>query len=285
MFPTEGELAGVELTMDDYRRRLRRLSAAGVIRSFHAILVVPPLLGGDWVWAGVLATVARPLGVANALVRKLPFVTEIIMNAGLPDKLGPNLAMLFYSRDFDTEARFIRSAAGMEHHEVYRVAEYSFPMVQPLSSDEKRLLRQLVGNPAADIRVLGAELGQTPDWVQVKLDRLLWTPSNRSGVIRIQPEVDWTKVENFGHFHFLLLTGHQPEQLQRLVEERGFELVMRGKTYRERFVQVEADVWGVADLMERVAYLDQIASIKVAGVIWNERVTVNSDWVPGLLES
>jgi hypothetical protein len=100
MFPTEGELARVESTMDDYRRRLRRLSAAGVIRSFHAILVVPPLLGGDWVWAGVLATVARPLGVANALVRKLPFVTEIIMNAGLPDKLGPNLAMLFYSRDF-----------------------------------------------------------------------------------------------------------------------------------------------------------------------------------------
>jgi DNA-binding Lrp family transcriptional regulator len=261
MFPTEGELARVESTMDDYRRRLRRLSAAGVIRSFHAILVVPPLLGGAWVWAGVLATVARP------------------------DKLGPNLAMLFYSRDFDTEARFIRSAAGMEHHEVYRVAEYSFPMVQPLSSDEKRLLRQLVGNPAADIGVLGAELGQTPDWVQVKLDRLLWTPSNRSGVIRIQPEVDWTRVENFGHFHFLLLTGHQPGQLQRLVEERGFELVMRGKTYRERFVQVEADVWGVADLMERVAYLNQIASIKVAGVTWNERVTVNSDWVPGLLES
>ncbi len=284
MFANEGELAAAGLGLDDYRQRLLRLSGQGVIRSFHAMLVVPPLLGGDWVWAGVLANVNRPLGVANALARRLPFVTEIILNASLPADLGPNLALLFYSRDFETEARFIRTAAGMKHQEVYRVADYSFPVALPLSSDESVLLKHLVRHPGSGLNEVGSALGRNPTWVQAKLDRLLWTEVNRAGVVRIQPEVDWTGVDNFGHYHFLLETGHKPEQLTRMVAERGFVLVLGGKTYRDRYVQVEADVWGVADLMERVAFLSQIAGIRVAGVVWNKKVTVNSDWVAGLLD-
>ena len=67
MFPTDSELAHAGLSGDGYARRIQELSAQKVIRSIRTSLVVPPLLGGDWVWAGVLANVARPLGVANAL--------------------------------------------------------------------------------------------------------------------------------------------------------------------------------------------------------------------------
>jgi len=91
------------------------------------------LLGGDWVWAAVLASAKRELGLANALAARLPFVSEIVLNAEpARKKVGPNLAMLFYSRDFDKEADFIRNAPGIEYHEVYRVAEYSFPVALPL---------------------------------------------------------------------------------------------------------------------------------------------------------
>lgn len=284
MFPTEGELAHVGLSAADYAERIRNLSTQKVIRSMRTSLVVPPLLGGDWVWAGVLANVARPLGVANSLTRRLPFVTEVILNAGVPARIGPELALLFYSRDFDTEAQFIRSAEGMEHHEVYRVAEYSFPIPLPLSGEERDLLRFLVRNPCLDIGGVAGGLGKEQAWVRAKLDRLYWTERTRSGVVRVQPEIDWTKVENFGHFHFLLETGHRPEQLSRMVAERGFGLVLGGKTYRDRFLQVESDVWGIADLMERVAYLNQIVGIRVVGVLWNESVSVNTDWAAGLLE-
>lgn len=284
MFPTEGELADAGLSAGDYAQRIHSLSAQKVIRSMRASLVVPPLLGGDWVWAGVLANVARPLGVANSLTRRLPFVTEVILNAGLPARIGPDLALLFYSRDFDTEARFIQSAEGMEHHEVYRVAEYSFPIPMPLSGEERELLRLLVRSPGSDIAGLSEALGREQPWVRAKFDRLYWTERNRSGVVRVQPEIDWTKVENFGHFHFLLETGHRPEQLYRMVAERGFELVLGGKTFRDRYVQVESDVWGIADLMERVTYLNQIVGIRVAGVLWNECVSVHTDWAAGLLE-
>jgi len=284
MFPADAELARFGLNRDEYARRLRDLAAQQVIRRLSPVLVVPPLLKGDWVWATVLANAARPLGVANMLCRKLPFVTEVIINSGMPENVGPNLALLFYSRDFGTEAKFIRSAAGMEHHEVYRIAEYSFPVSMPLSSPEKELLRFLVRNPDVGLEGLAEKTGRKHDWLQAKLDRLLWTETNRSGVLRIQPEVDWTRVDNFGHFHFVLLTGHRSDQLGQLVAERGFELVFKGQHYRERYVQVEADVWGIADLMDRVAWLNRLGGVRVAGVTWNEKLTVHTDWMSGLLD-
>jgi DNA-binding Lrp family transcriptional regulator len=284
MLPPEVELARAGLGMDEYRQRLRRLAERQVIRGYGAVLNVPPLLRGDWTWVALLASVARPLGAANLLASKLPFVADIVLNAGLPRGLGPNLAVLFYAREFENAARFVRSLVEMEHHEVQRVADYSFPVAVPLSTPERDLLRFLVANPAAGGEEVSAALGRPEDWVRTKFDRLLWSPENRSGLVRIQPDVDWSKVDNFGHFHFALVTGHRPDALERLVSDRGFSLVFGGRVYRERYVQVEADVWGVADLMERVAFLNGIAGIRVAGVTWNERSYVNSEWAAGLLD-
>jgi hypothetical protein len=282
-FPTEGEVAAAGLKPAEYAERLRRLCSLGVIRGFKTTLVVPPLLGGDWVWAAVLASAKRDLGLANALAAKLPFVTEIVLNASLPEKVGPNLAVLFYSRDFDKEAEFIRNAPGIEYHEVYRIAEYSFPVALPLSKDEKELVRYLVEHPDSGVVEVGAEMGRNPTWVRAKLDRLLWSPANRTGVLRVLPEVNWAQVENVGHFHFLLETGHRPEQLGRLVSEAGLSVVFGGKTYQNRYVQVEADVWGMGKLLDTVTFLDQIAGVRVAAVLWNREVTINAKWVPGLV--
>jgi hypothetical protein len=240
-------------------------------------------LGGDWVWAAVLASAKRDLGLANALAAKLPFVSEIVLNTSLPEKVGPNLALLFYSRDFEKEADFIRNAPGIEYHEVYRVAEYSFPVALPLSKDEKELVRHLVKHPDSGIVEVGSEMGRNPTWVRAKLDRLLWSVTNRTGVLRVLPEVNWTPVENFGHFHFLLETGHRPDQLGRLVSEAGLSVVFGGKTYQNRYVQVEADVWGIGKLLDTVTFLDQIAGVRVAAVLWNREVVINAKWVPGLV--
>ena len=282
-FPTEGEVARAGLKPPEYAERLRRLCELGIIRSFKTTLVVPPLLGGDWVWAAVLANAKRDLGLANALAARLPFVSEIVLNASLPEKVGPNLAVLFYSRDFEKEAEFIRNAPGIEYHEVYRVAEYSFPVALPLSSDEKELVRYLVEHPDSVIVDVGSALGRTPTWVRAKLDRLLWSETNRNGVLRVLPEVNWTSVENFGHFHFLLETGHRADQLERLVGEAGLAVVFGGKTYQNQYVQVEGDIWGIGKLLDTVTFLDQIAGVRVAAVLWNREVAINAKWVPGLV--
>lgn len=282
-FPTDGEVAAAGLKPADYAERLQRLCSLGIIRGFKTTLVVPPLLGGDWVWAAVLASAKRDLGLANALAARLPFVSEIVLNASLPEKVGPNLAVLFYSRDFDKEAEFIRNAPGIEYHEVYRVAEYSFPVAVPLSKDEKGLTRFLVEHPNSGIADVGSAIDRSPIWVRAKLDRLLWTPANRTGVLRVLPEVNWAPVENFGHFHFLIETGHLPDQLERMVSEAGLSVVLGGKTYQNQYVQVEADIWGIGKLLDTVAFLDQIAGVRVAAVLWNREVIINAGWVPGLV--
>ena len=282
-FPTDADVTAAGLKPADYAERLRRLCSLGIIRGFKTTLVVPPLLGGDWVWAAVLANAKSELGLANALAAKLPFVSEIVLNASLPEKVGPNLAVLFYSRDFDKEAEFIRNAPGIEYHEVYRVAEYSFPVAMPLSKDEKELVRYLVEHPESGIAEVGSAMERSPTWVRAKLDRLLWTDTNRTGVLRVLPELNWAPVENVGHFHFLLETGHRPDRLGRLMSEAGMSVVFGGKTYRDRFVQVEADVWGIGKLLDTVAYLDQIAGVRVAAVLWNREVLIHAKWVPGLV--
>jgi DNA-binding Lrp family transcriptional regulator len=282
-FPTDSEVTAAGLKPADYAERLRRLCTLGIIRGFRTTLVVPPLLGGDWVWAAVLANAKSGLGLANALAAKLPFVSEIVLNASLPDGVGPNLAVLFYSRDFDKEAEFIRNAPGIDYHEVYRIAEYSFPVALPLSKDEKELVRYLVEHPDSEISEVGSALGRTPTWVRAKLDRLLWSDTNRTGVLRVLPEVNWAPVENFGHFHFLIETGHRPDRLAKLIGEAGLSVVFGGKAYRDRYVQVEADVWGIGRLLDTVAFLDQIAGVRVAGVLWNREVVINAKWVPGLV--
>ncbi|MBM3331005.1 hypothetical protein FJY68_04030 [candidate division WOR-3 bacterium] len=282
-FPTDGEVTTAGLKPADYAERLRRLISLGVIRGFKTTLVVPPLLGGDWVWAAVLANSRSGLGLANALAAKLPFVSEIVLNASLPDQVGPNLAVLFYSRDFDKEADFIRKAPGIDYHEVYRVAEYSFPVALPLSRDEKDLVRYLVEHPESGIPEVGLAMDRTQTWVRAKLDRLLWSDTNRTGVLRVLPEVNWAPVENFGHFHFLIETGHRPDRLERLVAEAGLRVVFSGKTYRDRYMQVEGDVWGIGRLLDTVAFLDQIVGVRVAAVMWNREVVINTKWVPGLV--
>lgn len=282
-FPNDAEVTAAGLKPDDYAERLQRLRSLGIIRGFKTTLVVPPLLGGDWVWAAVLANAKSGLGLANALAARLPFVSEIVLNASLPDKVGPNLAVLFYSRDFDKEADFIRNAPGIEYHEVYRVADYSFPVALPLSKDEKALVRYLVEHPESRMAEVGTAMQRPQTWVRAKLDRLLWSDTNRTGVLRVLPELNWSAVENFGHFHFLIETGHRPDRLGKLIAEARLSVIFSGKTYRDRYVQVEADVWGIGKLLDTVAFLDQIAGVRVAAVLWNREVVINTKWVPGLV--
>ncbi|MEO0080343.1 MAG: hypothetical protein ABIK44_06690 [candidate division WOR-3 bacterium] len=282
-FARDAELAKAGLAHDRFEESLERLTASRVIEGFRVTVAPPPLIGGDWVLGALLGISNDPLGVANLLVKRLPFVSEIIFNSGLPEGLGPNLTLLFYSRDFDTEARFIQNTPGLSYQEVYRVKEFSFPVALPISSEERALIRALVKSPKAGLAELGAALGQTPDWVRTKLDRLLWNEGNSQGLLRIQPEVNWASVANFGHFHFLVETGHRPDQLRRLVSADSFELVLGGKPFHNRYVQLEADVWGIGELMNKVMFLNRLAGVRVAGVLWNREARVNTAWVIDLV--
>ena len=48
-------------------------------------------------------------------------------------------------------------------------------------------------------------------------------------------------------------------------------------------VQVEGDVWGIARMMDAAAALEAIDGVRVAGVLTNREVIVNTKWVGALL--
>lgn len=276
-------LTAAGLTWDWYRNRINRLCAGGVIRSFHLTLLVPPILGGNWVWAAILGSAENPYETSRQLITRLPFVTEILFNSCLPANIGPNLGLLFFSRDFESETRFINSITELRQLQVIKIAEYPYPVSQPISREEKAFIRLLYHNPGADAQTIASAFGQNLAWVRAKIERLLWTKENRSGIIRIQPSIDWSKAQNFGHFHFLLETGHRPEQIARLIGDHGFELVLSGRPISGRYLGVEADVWGIPDLYQRIEFLEKLNGVKVAGVIYNQELLINDRWVEKII--
>jgi hypothetical protein len=272
-------LTAAGFSLAEYRKLIAQLCAGGIIHSFHLTLMVPPLLGGTWVWAGILGRAEHPYETAHRLTTRLPFVTEILINSCFPANIGSNLALLFFSRDFENETRFIQNLSELHDVEVIKIAEYNYPVTLPLSSEEKKFIRFLIESPDADAETISARFGQNPNWVRSKIDRLLWTDKNPSGIFRIQPSIDWSKAENFGHFHFLLETGHRPEQIGRLLADQNFQMVMGGKPLAGRYITVEADVWGIPDLYQRIDFLEKLQGVRVAGLIYNQELLINDYWV------
>ncbi len=280
---SDEDLTGTGVSLSEYKIRLKRLQEGGIIRSTHLTLVVPPMLGGNWVWAGVLIRTRDPYGTGQRLATRLPFVTEIVINQPLPEDLGPNLALLLYSRDLETEARFIQSLPELDQVGIFRITDFSYPLASPVSREEKKLIRFLFENPGVDVQQIASSFGRDVEWVKTKILRLLWTEENRSGVIRLQFSIDWSKAENFGHFHFLLETAYRPEQIAKLIGDEGFELVLGGKLVNDRYLAVEADVWGIPDLSRKLDFLEKINGVRVAGVVYNREVQINSSWVANTL--
>ncbi len=282
-FATEPELTEAGLTAEEYGRRLARLAAGGLIRGWKTTLTVPPLAGGDWVLGAVLIAGERDVGIGNLLAARLPFVTELIVNDCLPGGIGPGLAVLFYSRDFVSESRFISAIPEIGYHEVHQLMSWTFPVRQPLSSEETALARLLLKQPWLDAAGIADALNRDQNWVRAKLDRLLWSRFNSAGIVRVQPELDWSRAENFGHYHFLLDTGHRPDELSRLLGETGFTLVFDGRRFRDRHLQVERDVWGTAGLWDAVAELNSITGVRVAGLMWHRQLLIHNKWAASLI--
>ncbi len=282
-FPEEAELSPAGLDEAEYGRRLERLLQGGLIRSFHLTLVVPPLLGGNWVMAALQVKSDDPHSLAEDIVSRLPFVTEIFINTSLPSGIGHSLALIFYSRDFKNETRFIQNFSATSEVEVFRVEEYTFPVSLPLSREERAFLQFLYQNPTLPPGEIARSFGQSVNWVKAKISRLYWSRNNPAGVFRMQPSIDWSRCANFGHFHFLLETGHKPEMLEKMIAGQGFELVFWGRTGKRRYVEVESDVWGVADLLDRVSFLEKINGVRVAGVVHNRETIINDRWVKNIV--
>lgn len=267
----------------EVKRRLDRLRQEGLVTAYRASIFVPKFIGETWVWGCTLIQTRKPQDVAEAIRRKMPFVTEIVFNDSLPSGLGHNLSATFYGTDFAEIQKFLSELKDLSYVEVYQIGRYEFPLPQPYSAEELRLMRSIAAQPEADVPTLARLSEHSAEWVQTKLESLVWDPENAQGVILVMPEIDWRVCENFMHIHFLLETSVSPESVAEELGKLGFAPVLGGRLFHGRYLQMEADIWGFSDLLRKKTTLDGIQGISLSGLLIAQENRVVSDWVPGLL--
>ena len=230
-----------KLKLDDAEvgRRLKRLRDEGLVKGFHASLFVPLLLGKKWVWGCALIQTRKQEEAAKAICNRIPFVTELVFNASVPAAIGPNLSVLFYATNFNEVKRFLNEIPDIDYVEVYQIARYDYPLAQPFSSDEGKLLKAIVDHPDALLPELAKVVRKPEDWTQAKLDRLVWDPENPNGVILVIPEFNWRVVENFAHVHFLLELSVSPKSVIDELAKSGLVPVLGGELFRNKYLQLK----------------------------------------------
>jgi DNA-binding Lrp family transcriptional regulator len=279
-------LDGLNIKKDEIESRLARIESERLIQGYKVTIRIPPLLGGDWIWGCALAVISEPEKAIDQIVKNLPFVMEIMQNISVPDGIGPNLGILFYTKDFSTSAQFLRELTELNYVEFYKLREYSFPIPAPLSSGEKGLLRELYANPTASHEELSRLTNQDLVWVKEKLSRLITSPeyivtdaTDDVGIMQVLPELDWRVCENFCHIHFLIEKGTE----KNCLGHNEFQPVLTGRPFRERFCQIETDLWGFDQLGAKLKTLKQ-SNVNVKGIILAETNHVVNHWALQLLE-
>ncbi len=275
----------LKMSEDDISIRIKKMENEGVIAGYKATIFIPPFLGGDWIWGCVMATTAERDKTVARVLQKLPFVSEIWFNSNLPSHLGHNFSIIFYSKDFDMEVKFIREISEISYLEAYRISNFNFPMARIYSTEEKSLLKTIFDFPTADNDKLAEICQKSPSWIQTKIEKLVWTPQNKDGVIMVLPDIQFKRIQNYSHCHFILEITDNRDVLFDEFKTLGFDIVLDGRPFQGRYFQLEADMWGFNDVIAKKTFLESHKEVKIQGIIFAEEMRVNADWGLKLINS
>ncbi|MCX7785209.1 MAG: hypothetical protein N2201_03135 [candidate division WOR-3 bacterium] len=273
----------LQIDLTEIKTRIARLQTEGVISSYKATIFVPPFLGGEWVWGCVLAITNDYHKAITKITAKIPFVSEIWINTNIPSKIGHNLAVVFYSKDFVTETKFLKELPDFAYLETYRIANYTYPLPKIFSTEEKQLLKAIVQHPTAPVEELSELCKKNKNWIETKLEKLIWHSQNPEGIIMVLPEIRYHKIQNFCHCHFVLEISGKAEVVLEELKTKGFETVLENSPFQYNFFQVETDLWGFDDLLRKKHLLESYPEIRIQGIVIAEEMRVISDWAEKLL--
>ncbi|MEO0082809.1 MAG: hypothetical protein ABIK33_00265 [candidate division WOR-3 bacterium] len=284
----------LKLPLDSIRARIKKLESEQVILRYQPTIFIPPFLGGEWVWGCVLINGDEREKIIKTICQKIPFISEIWFCTNIPSNLGHNFSIIFYSKDFDSEVKFIKETVGVSYFSAYRIANYSYPLTRIFSSEEKQLLKIFWTNPLADVEQIAEVCQKNPMWVKSKLEKLIWSPQNLDGVIIVLPEIDYKRITNFAHCHFLLsanqlsgqeLVSEDKSNLLKELKTYGFDVIFDGRLVLNKYLQIETDIWGFNDLIGKKIFLENYQGLKIHGIIIAEEMRVVSDWGKKLIEN
>lgn len=266
------------ITREEIMLRVKNFETTGFIAGYGMKLSVPSFAGGRWY---LCCAFTESSGLAPE--RSVPYLEETIENRTYPKGTGPNVSLLFYTRDLKESYRLVNKLPGLDYAEIYKVGEYNVTIPVILSSEERQALLELVDRKL-NYDALHRLIYEPASDADTACARLIWQRKNRRGVIRIFPNLNWSVIKNYAHVHIAVETKTRTRELRKQISRLGFSANIAAK-FKKRYLQVEFDLWGFADLHSVLGALARIKRLNVAGCSYAYQNSVSGDWLKSFIES
>ena len=253
--------------------RVKNFEDAGLITGYGLKVFVPAVLGGRW-WRGcIFAEAALPVEPEKTI----PYLEEIIYNQTYPQGVAPNLSLLFYTQDLKNSYQVAQKLPGIKYCEFYKAGEYIVDQPRILLKNDWQAIAHLYKGRMNYHRIHSIlDNPETED--EVRLAHLVWHRKNRSGVVSIYPNFNWSAIQNFSHIHFAVTTKMRIKDLRKYLTTLGLAGNVTSR-HKKRYLQIEFDIWGFSDFQNIVNALNLPRRITLEGCSIAYKNKIYDEWL------
>jgi hypothetical protein len=166
---------------------------------------------------------------------------------------------------------------GVKYVELYKIAEYNISIPRELTKEEWQLIDRLIRSKITFDRIY--EILENPGTdADVQLARLMLNRKNLCGIFSVFPNINWRIIKNFAHIHLAITTRMRPNELKRFLRKYGIPADIYSK-FKKRYLQLEFDLWGFADMTRVLNQLKRERRIAIQGISIADHNEICDDWI------
>ena len=264
-----------QITKEEILLRIKNFEESGFISGYGLKLFFPRIVGGKWYWG----CIALESTAAFKASRSVACLEEIVENITLPSGVCPDISLLFYTQSLQDTYKTINKTAGVKYAEVYKIDEYNVDVKQVLLKEDWEMITNLFDElPSITYQRIHTIVNSPTSDQDVRLSRTIWSKKNRKGVVSIFPNFDWSIIKNYLHLHVAVGTSIRVKELRSIVNNIGYSGNITSR-FKKRYLQLEFDVWGFADMQRIMTSLQEIKKVTVEGVSFAYRNRIHNDWL------
>lgn len=262
------------ITKKEILLRIKNFEDCKFIDGYGLKLFIPRIVGGRWYWGAIALQTDHNFRVKKSI----PLLEEIVENLAFPKGVCPDLSLIFYTQNLKDAYKIINKTPGVKYAEVYKIGSYNIQVKKVLLKEDWRLISELYERlPELSYNDINRLLNAPKDEAEIKLARLVWTGKHKKGIIAIFPNFDWSAVQNYLHLHIAVTSKIRIRELRKIVNRLGCCGNITAR-FKKRFIQLEFDLWGFAEMQTILSSLKDIKKITVEGYSLAYKNKIYNDW-------
>lgn len=269
------------ITEDEILLRIKNFEEAKFISGYGLKFFIPSIAGGRWYWGCVACETTS----AFKAERCVPLLEEIVENIAFPTGVCPDVSLLFYTQNLKNSYRKLNKTSGIKYAEVYKIGEYNVRVKSILLKNDWQLISELFES----IRKINYDridtlinAPRTPE--DIGISRLIWTNKNRRGILSIFPNFNWNVIRNYCHLHVAVTTRIRIKDLRKIANNLGCSGNITAR-FKKRYIQLEFDIWGFADMHEVLHALKDVNRVSIEGYSFAYKNRIYNDWLEDYIKN